>query len=163
MDQQETQRKSIFRKSALDRISSPEDLDQYRTVTGPGVWLPLLTVAVLLVGVIVWMIFGNIQVSMDVAVESSGGAVVCYVPTEYRGNALYSGTVTIAGEQYTLRDVGYAGQLVDYEMSVTIRRAGNLNVGDTVSPMLVDAELPQGVYAGQIVVDAVHPISYVIN
>ena len=160
-EQQPQEKKSIFRKKALDRISSPEELDQYLTVTGPGVWLPLLAVVVLLIGSIVWMVFGQIHVTMTAAVESANGQVVCYVPAGQKSSV--SGTVTIAGTEYTLRDVGYATQPVTDELSSSVRWAGSLALGDTVAPMLVDATLPEGVYTGEIIVETVNPIKYVIN
>jgi len=160
--QKETQKQSIFRKKALDRISSPEELDQYLTVTGPGVWLPLFAVIVLLIGSIVWMIFGQIDITMNVAVESAGGAVICYVPKDNAASA--TGTnVTINGTEYLLSDIGYAAQLVTEEMNINVRRAGSLEMGTTVRPLAVDAELPQGVYDGKITVESVHPIKYILN
>ena len=39
----------IFRKSALDSISSPEQLTDYLKVTDPGVWIILAAVILLLV------------------------------------------------------------------------------------------------------------------
>lgn len=162
-EQKSTQKESIFRKKALSRISSPEQLDQYLTVTGPGVWLPLLAVIVLLIGGIVWMIFGQINITMNVAVEASDGVVVCYVPGEQKKSALSGGSVTIAGEKYTLTDVGYASQLVTEEMNINVRRAGSLEMGTIVAPLTVDAPLLPGVYSGQITVETVNPIKYIIN
>jgi len=45
---------SIFRQKSLDRISSPEQLNDYLRVTNPTVWVVLAAVILLLVGVIVW-------------------------------------------------------------------------------------------------------------
>ena len=45
---------NIFRKSSLDRISSPEKLNDYIKVSNPSVWIILGAVAVLLVAVIIW-------------------------------------------------------------------------------------------------------------
>ena len=39
-----------FRKKAMDRISSPEDLTGYLRVTSPGMWIVLAAVIALLVG-----------------------------------------------------------------------------------------------------------------
>jgi HlyD family secretion protein len=50
----------LFRKAALDKLASPERLDVLMRVTSPMGWLSLLTVAGILVGVIVWSIFGSI-------------------------------------------------------------------------------------------------------
>jgi len=161
--QKEVKKESIFRKKALDRVSSPEELDQYLTVTGPGVWLPLLAVIVLLMGAIVWMIFGRIDVHMQVAVEAEGGRVICYVPNAQKDKVLAAGTVTIAGKQYTLTETGLITELVTSDMDVSIRRTGLLEVGTAVDRLQVDADLIDGVYNGQITVEAVNPIQYIIN
>ena len=52
--------KSLFRKAAIDKLASPEQLDALMKVTSPTGWLALLTVGGLLVGVIVWSIIGTI-------------------------------------------------------------------------------------------------------
>jgi HlyD family secretion protein len=50
----------LFRKAALDKLASPERLDVLMRVTSPMGWLALLTVGGILVGVIVWSVFGSI-------------------------------------------------------------------------------------------------------
>jgi len=51
---------SIFRKSALEKISTPEQLNEYIRVTNPKVWVLLLALMALLGGAVVWAIFGSI-------------------------------------------------------------------------------------------------------
>lgn len=51
----------IFRKSALERISSPEQLNEYIKITNPGVWSILLACLVLLVAVGFWAFSGNVS------------------------------------------------------------------------------------------------------
>jgi len=46
--------KNIFRKENLDRMSSPENLNDYIKVSNPGVWIILGAIAVMLVAAIVW-------------------------------------------------------------------------------------------------------------
>ena len=55
----------LFRKAALDKLASPERLDVLMQVTSPMGWLALTTVAGILVGVIVWSIFGSIPERID--------------------------------------------------------------------------------------------------
>jgi len=45
---------NIFRKTSLDRISSPEHLNDYIKVSNPSVWLVLAAVAVLLAAAVIW-------------------------------------------------------------------------------------------------------------
>jgi hypothetical protein len=50
----------IFRKIALDKLSSPEQLDQLMQITTPKAWLALVALGGLLMGVFIWSIFGSI-------------------------------------------------------------------------------------------------------
>lgn len=52
----------IFRKVALERLSSPEQLDQLMQVTTPRGWLSLVAVGILLSGAMVWGFVGSIPV-----------------------------------------------------------------------------------------------------
>ena len=66
---------NIFRKTSLDRLSSPEQLDRLITVTSPKVWLILITIGIVLACGIIWGIFGKIPVRVDTSgiMLSSGG------------------------------------------------------------------------------------------
>ena len=48
----------IFRQKSIDKVSSPEKLDDYIRVTTPGVWITITAIVILLVGTIVWGTFG---------------------------------------------------------------------------------------------------------
>lgn len=53
---------SIFREKSLQRISSPEEMQDYIRVTRPAVWVILAAVILLLAGMIVWAVFGTVTV-----------------------------------------------------------------------------------------------------
>ncbi len=48
------EKQNIFRKTSLDRISSPEGLNDYIKVSRPSLWLILGAIAVLLAAAIFW-------------------------------------------------------------------------------------------------------------
>jgi biotin-dependent enzyme len=50
----------MFRKEALEKLSSPEQLDQLLRITSPKGWLALLGIAALIGAVIIWSIVGSI-------------------------------------------------------------------------------------------------------
>jgi HlyD family secretion protein len=50
----------IYRREALDRLSSPERLDRLITLTSPIGWATLSAIAALLAAVVAWGIFGSI-------------------------------------------------------------------------------------------------------
>jgi HlyD family secretion protein len=57
--------KQLFRKVALERMSSPEQLDQLITITTPVGWLALLAIGGLLVAAIFWGIYGSIPTQVQ--------------------------------------------------------------------------------------------------
>ena len=78
---------SLFRKSALDRISSPEQLNEYMKVAGPGVWAILAGLALTFAAFIVWGFVGSIPETVDMygtilAPGDNPKAVHSYLPIE---------------------------------------------------------------------------------
>ena len=64
---------SIFREKSIDRVSSPEQLNDYIRVTTPTVWLVLLALVILLLGMLAWSIFGTVE-----SVDANGTAQVIH-------------------------------------------------------------------------------------
>ena len=62
--------KQIFRKKSIERVSSPEKLDDYIKVTTPSVWIILAATVALLAGMIIWGVFGKIEVNTPSGVET---------------------------------------------------------------------------------------------
>ena len=52
--------KELFRKKAIDKISSPEQLDTLIKVTSPANWLMLLAFAIVIVVAVLWGFYGRI-------------------------------------------------------------------------------------------------------
>ena len=55
----------IFRKAALDKLSSPEQLDQLMQVTTPKSWVALAACCMLVVATVLWGIFGSIPTRVE--------------------------------------------------------------------------------------------------
>lgn len=53
---------SLFREKSMEKISSPDQMDDYIRVTTPSVWIVLLALVVLLVGILAWSILGTVEV-----------------------------------------------------------------------------------------------------
>ena len=71
----------LYRKSALEKISSPEQLDKALTVTSPLSWIALLAVTAVIVVTVIWSFVGTIPVTVTtsgiVASPVSTNAVFC--------------------------------------------------------------------------------------
>lgn len=55
----------VFRKAAIERVSSPEQLDLLMQVTSPVGWLALATMGVLIAAAFVWSVLGSIPDLVD--------------------------------------------------------------------------------------------------
>ena len=55
----------IFSKEALDKMRSPEKLDMTMSITTPVGWMGLIAVAVMVLAIVVWSIFGSFTVKAD--------------------------------------------------------------------------------------------------
>jgi multidrug efflux pump subunit AcrA (membrane-fusion protein) len=58
-------KRTVYRKAALDKLSSPEELDRLMQITGPGSWLLLAALGGVLLMVIGWGVFGQITTTLD--------------------------------------------------------------------------------------------------
>lgn len=67
--------KSLFRKASLDRLSSPDQIDQLMQVTSPRTWLAALVLAAAVMAVLVWGWFGSVstEVGGQAVFVRSGG------------------------------------------------------------------------------------------
>lgn len=61
----EAPKRQIFRQAALDRLSSPEQLDKLVPVSDPLGWLVLTTLLTLLSIIVAWAIFGRIPEQVE--------------------------------------------------------------------------------------------------
>src|SRR4029079_15707325 len=61
----------------LEKLSTPEQLDTLMGVTRPAGWIALFTTAVLLAGIVVWSIVGNLRVTVPArGILIRGGALI---------------------------------------------------------------------------------------
>jgi len=58
------QKRNLFRKEPLERLSSPEQLDQLMQVVGPKDWIPLATTGSLVLLALLWSLLGRIPITV---------------------------------------------------------------------------------------------------
>lgn len=132
----------IFRKETLDRISSPEQLSDYLRVTSPGLWVLFVAIVSMLVGFFVWMSVGIIETTVPAGVSTKAHAAEV---------AIVNGDGQIATDM-TLRVGG---------QETTILSTKTDEYGRTIGTAEVD--LPDGMYEGTLVTEAIHPIQFLIS
>lgn len=153
----------IFRKKSIDRMSSPEQLNDYIKVTNPGVWMALAAIVILLIGVCVWGVFGKLETKLPVAAVSQDGQTVLYVKENDLSAVKENMSVYIGDETYKVTSVGAEPVAVTEEFSEYARHTGELSVGEWVYVVQIDGSLANGTYKAHIVIDSVSPLYFVFN
>ena len=89
---------SLFRKESMDRISSPEQLNDYLHVTNPTVWVVLAAVIILLAGMLVWGYFATIDSFASGTAKVEGGTMTVLFGDEQAASNVEAGMKIIVGE-----------------------------------------------------------------
>lgn len=132
----------IFRQKSLDKIKSPESLDNYIQVSNPGVWLLLISVIILLAGVCVWGIFGHIDSTVEASVKAYDEAVICYAEN---GSGVQEGMkVKFGGFEAVIAEIGQEDS-------------------KTFFVLHSDQAVPDGFYEGKIVTESYKPLFFILN
>ena len=154
---------NLFRKKSMERISSPEQLNDYIRVSTPSVWMLLATIIVLLVGVCVWGVFGHMDTKLPVAVVSEGEVVTAYVRSADAGKVFAGQTIYVDGAQGKVVSIGEEPLRVDDSFTEYMRHIGGLQEDEWVYAASLEISCRAGVHAAEIVVDSISPMSFVLN
>ena len=135
---------TLFRQKSLDKVKSPDHLSEYIKVVNPSIWLLLASVLALLLGLCCWGIFGNIQTVVHTQVRCAGTEAVCLLSQE-DGNRVKPGmSVSVEGAEGVVRELRTQADGCDCYLAL-------------------EQPLPDGLYNAEIIVESVHPISFLLN
>jgi hypothetical protein len=154
---------NIFRKSSLERVSSPEQLNEYIKVSRPSVWLILGAVIILLIGVCVWGVFGTLTSTKHGVMVVQGNKADCYVSVE-EAKAITPGMeVKVVSSVGTITAVASAPMEITDDFDAYALYLSGLKMGDWVVLMNVDISVSDGAYMDVIITESISPISFVLN
>ena len=154
----------LFREKNLERLESPEQLNDYLRVTSPGVWMILSAVVLLLIGVFIWGVFGRIEATTQAVVVTENGESTCIVPESAIKGVLQYRTVKIDGVEKELVPDVLAPEVIKESTNVYVMITGGLRVGDIVYPIDLAQPLEtDGIAAGTLVTEELSPIELFFN
>lgn len=162
---------NIFRKSSVDRINSPEQLNDYIKVSSPSVWILLAAVIVLLAAVLIWSATGSLPTQISVNAIAEDGALVCYFSQEDAAKIQEGMNVRLSdGETGSVASIG-SFPLSQEEVAAAISDNGDyalhsLNLDEWNVPIAIQADinLQDGrIYPLVITLNSVNPIEFLLN
>lgn len=155
--------KQLFRKASIDRVSSPEQLNDYVRVSNPGVWMILAAIIALLIGVCVWGIFGHLDTKIATAGTCENGVFTCYVSEEETAKIKSGMTVNVDGNALSVSGVSAKPVFVSADMDGYLLYLGGFSEGDWLYEVTANASLSDGTYKAEIVTESVSPMSFILN
>ena len=136
---------TIFREKSLDKVKSPDNLNEYIRVSNPGVWMLLVAIIVLLVGFCIWGVFGQLQTVVSADAHCEDGSVTCFISEKDSTLVRPGMPVTIAGHTGTVAEI-------------------EIRSGEKSSCTVDMAEpLDDGIYQATIQIESLHPASFLLN
>ena len=156
----------LFRKASIDRVSSPEQLNDYIRVSNPSIWLVLAAVILLLSAVIVWGIFGNLPTTVATSGVAKDGRVICYLAQKDAAGITAGMQVKLehlAGKvaKVSVIPKSYEEISAEYTDAYTLY---SLNLSEWNYAVTIEADgVPDGVVPVSIIVQKDKPISFVFN
>ncbi len=154
---------TIFRKSSLDRVSSPEQLNDYIKVSRPSLWLVLVAVIVLLIGVCFWGLFGTLTTTREAMALVQDGKSICYVTPEVAKSLAPGMEVRISDSAGEIISVASTPMEITADFDTYALYLSGIKAGDWVVPVTIDVSAQDGVYMGEIVLETISPISFLLN
>ena len=156
---------SLFRGKSIDRISSPEQLNDRLRVANPGIWLLLAGILLVLAGICVWGFFGRLNTVLPVGAMTAQGNTTCYVKEESRERIALGMEVATEGRTTFVEDISLVPVQVDSEFPEYLCHVGNLSRGEWV--YIVTLKNPMGengsIFSADIVIESIAPASFVVN
>ena len=139
----ENRESPLFRKKAMNRISSPEDLTSYLRVTSPGMWIILAAVIALLAGLFTWSAVGILETTVDAtAIVQNHTAQIA--ASGQGADELQAGMpLRISSQEFVIASVDF-----DEYGRATAR---------------AEVSLPDGTYDAKIVVEQTKPIEFLLE
>lgn len=153
----------VFRKKSMERVSSPEQLNDYVRVSNPGVWMILIAVIILLIGICIWGIFGHLDTRLEAVGICKDGKIVCYVSDSDIEEVRTGMKLTVDSAEYEITGISSDPFCVGDDIDSYAMHIGKLTVGQWVYEVTADADLKDGTYKAQIITESVSPLSFVLN
>jgi HlyD family secretion protein len=97
----------LFRESALQNLSSPEQLDQLIKITQPRSWIVLAGIGFILAVTVLWSIFGSLPTTL------TGQGIIIRTGGTFDIVALGNGIVTDFGD-FKVADVIHKGDVIGH-------------------------------------------------
>jgi hypothetical protein len=123
----------------------------------------LAAVIILLTGVCIWGIYGNLDTELTAAAIAHDGQVTVYIKESDTASLKEGQIIRLNNQEYTLSALSSSPVSVTNEFESYALHIGDLQIGEWVYETTFSANLSDGIYEAKIIIDSVSPISFILN
>lgn len=149
----------------LNKVDSPEQLNEYIRLSNPGAWIIMIGFALLLAGFCVWIAFGIIETKIETVAVSDNLSTCLYVKEDDMPKIK-------AGMPVRLKDVEDTFEIAAFdqtpvkvteELDEYIRYMGNLHIGEWAYKCTLDKTINGGIYGADIIIESISSMKFIVN
>ena len=150
---------SVFRQKSMERITSPEQMNDYIRVSNPSVWMLLAAVIVLLIGVCVWGAFGHLDTVVQTGGICEDGRLTVYLSESDFAKLDGDAILSVGEAEYAVVSDVAGAPTHPYLLHLI-----GLSAGDWAHALSAEApDLKDGVYTVSVIIERVRPLDFVLN
>lgn len=153
---------SIFRKKNIERISSPEMLDDYVKVVSLPVWIILTGILIVCIGFVTWSAVGKVDTLISTAAYVNNGDITCYLSDENIGTITTGNEVLIDGLSCVIKKISEMPVKAESVDEYVLYRA-SLMQQPYVYEIKCTGNIPDGIYDAKIIIEKKSLFSYAID
>lgn len=158
--------KSLFKTHQINKVNSPEQLNDYIKTATPSSWLIVAAAIILLTSVLIWATFGSLNTTVTVKGIADGAKVVCY--SENTSNIKVGDAVKVGSNDgkvvsVSAKPISYAQaqETIDAdEYTMYCLALGEWNYVIEIELQNANAE---GFVNAVVVTESTNPISFILN
>lgn len=152
----------LFRKKSIDKVSSPESLNDYVKVASPSVWMILVGIIILLIGICIWGVMGRLDTKVNVGVVSKGADNICYISENDINNVKVGQIFEVSGANCEVIAID-STPMQGKELSPLMLHALNITAEDWVYKATINGNISDGEYEAYILTESISPMSFIFN
>jgi len=154
---------SIFREKTLNKVSSPESLNDYICIVKPGVWAILGAIIVLIVGTLIWV--STLRIATDTvkcAAVVKNNEVSVFFNKDDRSKVEAGMEFVILDKHYKIPDTDINGRKLYKETDGSALEILG-DDSDFYYCIKLYIDLPNGVYESKIISADINPLELIFD
>ena len=157
---------SIFRKQSLDRVNSPEQLNDYIKTASPNVWLAVFGVLILVLSFFVWTFFASLDTTVTIDGVAKNNTVTCFtddagqikINDKVKIGELTGTVLSVSEKPVSVSDAEAIAGADEYTLYCL-----ELATWNYVIEISVDGILDDGYITAEVIVEQISPISFIFG